>query len=38
MLNNLPLLESVDNIKILEDNFSELLFDDIDESIEKKCV
>lgn len=35
MLNNLPLLESVDNIKILEDNFSELLFDDIDESIEK---
>ena len=35
MLNTLPLLESIKNIEILEENFSELLLEDIDESVEK---
>lgn len=38
MRNSLPLLEQIDNLKVLENSFSELLFDDIDESIEKMSL
>lgn len=37
-MNTLPLLQPIDSIDIFQNSFSELLFDDIDESIEKMSL